>query len=134
MPRDALVLFASLLAIALFATLRGVVAEEGSPGAKRPLDLPVGNYGEVAVEDVPEIVSFWGSELEGDGFFWCFPAYIFCGNTLAFEGIKDQVAAAVNQLGRRTKFTLVAYNYDTIVWRRTAQFATKVNKAEPSRG
>jgi hypothetical protein len=47
-------------------------------GAKRPLDLPAGGTGTTAEdEDLPETINFFGSEYEGDGFFWCFSAYEF---------------------------------------------------------
>jgi hypothetical protein len=49
-----------------------------STGVKRPLDLPAGGEGTSAEEeDIPETINFFGSEYEGDGFFWCFSAYEF---------------------------------------------------------
>ncbi len=131
MVRGTLLLFAGLLSLAVITTVSVVIAEEGgSSGAKRPLDLPVGKPGEAEEEeDAPETISFWGSELEGDAFFWCFPAYSFCGVSTVFEGIKDQVQSSVNQLSRRVKFALVAYNTQTYVWRQRSQLATPSNKA-----
>lgn len=52
--------------------------EEGGGTAKRPLDLPSGGPGGPnEEEDAPETINFFGTEFEGDGFFWCFAAYEF---------------------------------------------------------
>ena len=54
--------------------------QDGAGGANqlRPLDLPAGGPGgQEDDEDAPETISFFGSEYEGDAFFWCFAAYEF---------------------------------------------------------
>lgn len=47
-------------------------------GAKSPLDLPSGGPGDRQDdEDAPETITFYGSEYEGQAFFWCFHAFNF---------------------------------------------------------
>lgn len=128
--RGILILAVVLLPILGIAAFNAAVAEEPNSGVKKPLDLPAGKAGtSEEEEDAPETISFWGSELEGDAFFWCFPAYSFCGDTSVFGTIKDEIAAGVNQLSRRVKFDLVAYNDQTYVWQRRSVYATPSNKA-----
>lgn len=61
------------LAVLLSSSL--VIADSDS---RRPLDLPVrGVNNDEDEEDQPETILFYGSEFEGDGFFFCFPAFDF---------------------------------------------------------
>lgn len=67
-----------LLLLALVPAFAFAVwADEGVVG-KTPLDLPAGGLGsDDDDEDAPETINFFGSEYEGDAFFWCFAAYEF---------------------------------------------------------
>ncbi|MCI0650579.1 MAG: hypothetical protein L0Z55_01705 [Planctomycetes bacterium] len=107
-----------------------IYSEESESSAKQPLDLPAGGQGTSEDdEDAPETIVFYGQEIEGDAFFWCLPAYSFCGDTTVFEAIKAEVTDSVNSLSVRSKMDLVAYNSETYVWRPRAQNASQSNKA-----
>ncbi len=104
--------------------------DNGRSGLKRPLDLPAkGAAKQEEDEDAPETILFYGQEFEGDAFFWCIPAYGFCGETDTFASIRTEVTNAVTQLTSRSMIDLVAYNSATYVWRPKAQRATGGNKA-----
>ena len=65
---------ALLIAIALGTTvLSSWMLAQGQPVDSGPLDLPRVGAGVAAddEEDAPECITFYGSEYEGDGFFWC---------------------------------------------------------------
>lgn len=69
-----------LLLMALVPALCFAVwAEDGVPkGSKQPLDLPSGGISDDQDdEDAPETIRFFGSEYEGEAFFWCFHAFNF---------------------------------------------------------
>jgi len=121
-----------LLGLALVCfTSTMVQAEDGSSSArvKRPLDLPAkGANQDEEEEDAPETILFYGAEFEGDAFFWCIPAYGFCGETATFTSIRGEVTNALTQLTSRSLIDLVAYNSATYVWRPQAQRATGANK------
>jgi hypothetical protein len=51
---------------------------DSGTGAKQPLDLPAGGLNaDEDDEDAPETINFYGSEYEGQAFFWCFHAFNF---------------------------------------------------------
>ena len=65
-----------LLILALIPALSFGLWADG--GTKKPLDLPAGGVGtEQDDEDAPETIQFYGSEYEGEAFFWCFHAFNF---------------------------------------------------------
>ena len=105
----------------------------GDEGArlKTPLDLPSGGLaGDDEEEDAPETITFYGNEFEGDGFFWCFPAYGFCGVTTAFELIKQEITQSMNQLSQTSWIGLVAFNIQTPhIWSPMPKLATIANKS-----
>jgi hypothetical protein len=112
-----------------FSTLGS--ASDVSPSVKRPLDLPAGGRpadGDEE-EDAPETIMFYGSELEGDCFVWCFPAYGFCGETTVFTAIRAEISAALGQLSNNSDFDLVCYNSTTYVWRPTVCPGNVQNRA-----
>lgn len=97
---------------------------------KAPLDLPAGKIASSDKdEDSPESIIFYGAEVEGDSFFWCIPAYGFCGDTTPFELIKQEVTTSLNQLSPRSWFSIVGYNSATYVWSYVGLRATPGNKA-----
>ena len=65
-----------LFFVPVFCFAVGAVGE--TAGAKRALDLPAGGPGTGEDdEDAPETIHFYGSEYEGEAFFWCFHAFNF---------------------------------------------------------
>ena len=63
------------LALCLAMVAFTTVSSQERPG-KTPLDLPVGGSGSGEdEEDAPEVISFYGLEIEGDSFNFCFAAY-----------------------------------------------------------
>ena len=68
-----------LLVLALVPVLSFALFADGNAAAgKKPLDLPAGGIGTSDDdEDAPETIQFYGSEYEGEAFFWCFHAFNF---------------------------------------------------------
>ena len=66
------VLFLAFLLSFLALTL---AASDRSPVLKNPLDLPAGGGLTEEEEDVFEVIQFYGLEIEGDSFHFCFAAY-----------------------------------------------------------
>ncbi|MEM7263957.1 MAG: hypothetical protein AAF488_18370, partial [Planctomycetota bacterium] len=98
------------LGLALAFTSTTAFADTESVNKRRPLDLPTGKIGaDEEEEDLPETILFYGQELEGDAFFWCIPAYGFCGETDTFTAIRAEVTNALTQLTSRSMIDLVAY-------------------------
>ena len=123
------ILFALMVPALVCFALTATAQEEGGL-VRQPLDLPAaGQAGQQDDEDAPESITFYGSEIEGDGFFFCFPAYAFCGITDEFYAITDEVADSINALSSRSWFDLVAYNSQPYVWSQRARRATNGNKA-----
>lgn len=121
-----------LLGVALLtvSTVGTTFASDGR-GVRQPLDLPAGLTGppEEDEEDSPETIVFYGSELEGDAFFWCFPIYGFCGDLTVYQSIREEINSALMQLSKRSLFSLVGYNSQTYVWSYQAKKANEANKA-----
>ncbi|MEM7263371.1 MAG: hypothetical protein AAF488_15385, partial [Planctomycetota bacterium] len=70
MPR--MRLFSLVLVFGILSATTGWIVAQDSGTARRPLDLPTPGAGsEEEDEDAPESITFYGSEYEGDGFFWC---------------------------------------------------------------
>ena len=67
-----------LLVLALVPVLSFALFADGTASSKKPLDLPAGGIGTSDDdEDAPETIQFYGSEYEGEAFFWCFHAFNF---------------------------------------------------------
>ncbi|MFN0059183.1 MAG: hypothetical protein ACKVX7_12045 [Planctomycetota bacterium] len=107
------------------------VADDGSNSfTKRPLDLPSGGINEDDdEEDLPESIVFYGAEIEGDAFLWCFPVFGFCGETTVFNAIKSEIANGLQQVSNRTEFDLIGYNSQTYIWRLDPPKGNAANKA-----
>ena len=120
-----------LVSLGLATTVIGSDGTDGLGLGKRALDLPAGGLGdEEESEDAPESIVFYGTEFEGDAFFWCFPAYGFCGETTVFSAIRTEVRSALDQLSPRAWMAFVGYNTATpSVWSYQAKKATTANKA-----
>ncbi len=105
-----------------------IVAQDG--GLRRPLDLPSGGAGNNEDdEDAPETITFYGSEYEGDGFFWCLDKSCSMGWSGEIGTLKAEVAIAVNQLSARAEFGVVAFSSNTLTWSPQPKKASGGNKA-----
>lgn len=125
-------LFTAAIALALvLPTVGSSVFAADSNQARRPLDLPAGlvRASEEEEEDSPETILFFGSEIEGDAFFWTFPIYGFCGDLTVYQSIREEINAALSQLSRRSLMSLVGYNSQSYVWSYQAKKANEANKA-----
>ncbi|MFQ5654296.1 MAG: VWA domain-containing protein [Planctomycetota bacterium] len=110
-----------------------IVAQSGDGSGsvtKRPLDLPSGGRGEEEdEEDAPETITFYGSEYEGDGFFWCLDKSCSMGWNGEINTLKQEVTQAVNSLSTRAEFSLVSFSGNTVVWSPFPQKANPATKA-----
>ncbi len=67
-----------LLALVPALTFLVWTGQADGSSENRPLDLPSGGIGDGEDdEDAPETINFYGSEYEGEAFFWCFHAFNF---------------------------------------------------------
>ncbi len=123
--------------LALVSAIFGVcISAQGDDGvAKRPLDLPSGGRGvDEDEEDEPETITFYGSEFEGDGFFWCLdrsgsmlsPAG---GGEASIDVLKRETTESVNQLSRFSEFSLVSFASNVDVWSEEPRKASLSYKA-----
>ena len=120
----------ALLLLLAVLVIPGFMFSVSAGSGSTPLDLPArGLADNEDDEDAPETITFYGSELEGQHFFFCFPAYSFCGVFETFISIKEEVAAAVMQMSPRVRFSAVAYNTETYVWQWKLKRGTMANKA-----
>lgn len=121
----------TLCAAVAFVFGSGSAFASDANDVRRPLDLPAGllKADEEDEEDSPETILFYGSEFEGDAFFWCFPIYGFCGDLTVYQSIREEINAALSQLSRRSLMSLVGYNSQTYVWSYQAKKATEANKS-----
>ncbi len=79
-------------------------------GAATPLDVPSGYAnGNEEEEDEPETITFYGSDFEGDGFFWCLDkSCSMSGSPLAT--LKSETTNAVQQLSKYSEFGIISFN------------------------
>ncbi|MFN0057701.1 MAG: vWA domain-containing protein [Planctomycetota bacterium] len=85
--------------------------------ARRPLDLPSGGNGsDDDEEDEPEAVTYYGAEIEGDGFFWCLDRSCSMGEGASFTTLKVETTRAIMQLSRNAEFAVVFYSSNLTVW------------------
>ena len=99
----------------------GTLLSADEIGLRKPLDLPAGGAGvDDEEEDAPEAISFYGSEFEGDCFVFIVPAYGFCGETVIFDMIRQEVAQTLNQLSAAST---------TYIWRPECCSASPGHKA-----
>ncbi len=101
---------------------------------RHPLDLPVrvGAIDEEDSEDEPEIVLFYGTEYEGDGFFWCLDFSASMGAEGKIAILKAEVAQAVQSLSARAMFSVVAFNTGTYVWSERPRHGVSAAKSSAS--
>ncbi|MFQ5654297.1 MAG: hypothetical protein ACE5GW_06165, partial [Planctomycetota bacterium] len=125
------ILFLIVVLGLVLGTCGWIIAQTGDGGvAKRPLDLPSGGRGDDEdEEDAPETITFYGSEYEGDGFFWCLDKSCSMGWNGEINTLKQEVTQSVNSLSTRAEFSLVAFSTSTLVWSPFPQKANPATKA-----
>ena len=122
---------AIFLVLALSLGTSAWIVAQDTGELRRPLDLPSGGVGgDEDEEDAPEIITFYGSDYEGDGFFWCFDR----SGSMAWGGVintlKQELTQAVTQLSAQAEFSMVRFNSSFEVWSplpKRATFPNKVN-------
>jgi len=100
-----------LLALFILTLVLPIAASQ----TKRPLDLPSGGPGATEDEDTPEVIDFYGSEYEGDGFFFLLD---ISGSMYgdAMVTLKSEMHSAIDQMSARSDFGIVAYNWQTFIF------------------
>ena len=96
---------------------------------RTPLDLPSGRSGEAdeETEELDEAITFYGSDFEGDAFFWCVDKSCSMGPP-GMALLAAEVTQAVQSLSARSEIGLVAFSNNVIFWRLTPQKANYHNK------
>ena len=123
---------ALLIAIALGTTvLSSWMLAQGQPVDSGPLDLPRVGAGVAAddEEDAPECITFYGSEYEGDGFFWCLDKSCSMGWAGEIETLRTEVTQSILQLSSHAEFGLNAFSSNTIAWALSPQRASASRKS-----
>ncbi|MCA8959912.1 MAG: hypothetical protein KDC38_05345 [Planctomycetes bacterium] len=122
-------------ALILVVGLVALIARAGFPDdsdvakATVPLDLPApGRGAEELDEDAPESITFYGSEYEGDAFFWCLDKSCSMGWDGEIETLKQETTDAILQLSSRAEFGINAFSSNTVVWASGPRRASTANK------
>ena len=84
---------------------------------KRPLDLPSGGIGsEEDEEDSPDVIHFYGSDYEGNGFFWC----LDYSGSMEWDGqiavLKQEMSTVISSLSRHADFNICAFGSSFVLW------------------
>jgi hypothetical protein len=83
----------------------------GGTGTKENLDLPFDARGESEEEeDAPEIVNFYGQQLEGDGFFYVVDRSWSMGDNGELDIAKREMVRNVNEFTSRVQFGMVFFD------------------------
>ena len=83
----------------------------GSVGTKENLDLPVDAVGEnITEEDAPEVVIFYGQQLEGDGFFYTVDRSGSMQDRGELARAKQEIARNIQEFSDRTEFGVVFFD------------------------
>ncbi len=102
----------------------------GLTGTGRPLDLPSGGLGgDDDDEDAPELITYYGSNFEGDAFFWCLDKSCSMGWNGEIGTLIQETTQAIQQLSNRSEFGIVAYSGNTISFSNQPRTATPGAKA-----
>ncbi len=108
-----------------------IAAQSGVRGetTRTPLDIPSGGKGDVGTEeDFVESITFYNSEYEGDGFFWCLDkSGSMMGNKM--QVLMGEMCHALLELSHRSEFTMVAFSSNYLVWREHAAQGISENQA-----
>ena len=84
----------------------------GSVGIKENLDLPVDAGGEniTEEEDAPEVVIFYGQQLEGDGFFYVVDRSGSMTDRGELARAKQEISRNIQEFSDRTEFGVVYFD------------------------
>ena len=83
----------------------------GSVGTKENLDLPVDAVGEnITEEDAPEVVIFYGQQLEGDGFFYAVDRSGSMQDRGELARAKQEISRNIQEFSDRTEFGIVFFD------------------------
>jgi hypothetical protein len=85
----------------------------GGAGIKENLDLPFDALGQAEdEEDAPEIVTFYGQQLEGDGFFYVIDRSSTMQNAGELDRAKKEVVKNISEFSDRVQFGVVFFDAD----------------------
>jgi hypothetical protein len=97
--------------LVVFPTSIKAQAVGGGAGTKENLDLPFDALGEVQdEEDAPEIVTFYGQQLEGDGFFYVIDKSGSMNNAGELDAAKKEVVRNISEFSDRVQFGIVFFS------------------------
>ncbi|MCZ6792261.1 MAG: VWA domain-containing protein, partial [Planctomycetota bacterium] len=84
----------------------------GGTGLKENLDLPFDARGDGAGEDedAPEVVSFYGQNLEGDGFFYTVDRSGSMQNQGELQRAKQEISRNISEFSSKTQFAVVFFD------------------------
>jgi len=100
-------LCAALIGISTDAFAQGI----GGAGVKENLDLPFDAVGEnESEEDAPEVVIFYGQQLEGDGFFYTVDRSGSMQDRGELARAKQEIARNISEFSNRTQFGVVFFD------------------------
>ena len=120
----ALFLLVSLTMIAM--------AGYATEGYRGPLDLPSGGRGAEVEEEAVEVIHFYGSEYEGDAFFWCLDRSCSMDWGGRIGILKAETTAAIQSLTGASEFSVVAFSDWTNSWSSIPREATPANRVAAS--
>lgn len=94
-----------------FVSVGALEAQElGLGGLKENLDLPLDAIGEVGEEEeAPEVVNFYGQNLEGDGFFYSIDASGSMRDSQELTKAKQEITRNVSEFSEKTEFGIVLF-------------------------
>lgn len=83
----------------------------GAVGLKENLDLPFDAAGDnESEEDAPEVVIFYGQQLEGDGFFYTVDKSGSMQDSGELPRAKQEIARNISEFSNRTQFAIVFFD------------------------
>jgi Mg-chelatase subunit ChlD len=87
----------------------------GGGGTKENLDLPFDALGQAEdEEDAPEIVTFYGQQLEGDGFFYVIDRSGSMNDSGELNIAKREVVRNVSEFSERVQFGIIFFAADAL--------------------
>ncbi len=101
------------LCLGVLSLTTGAIAQNvgGGSGVKDNLDLPFDAVGEnESEEDAPEVVIFYGQQLEGDGFFYTIDRSGSMQDSGELGRAKQEISRNVSELSNRTQFGIVFFD------------------------
>src|SRR5688572_20689265 len=103
--------------VALLADLPSLRAQSlgGTAALKENLDLPYDALGDAeAEEDAPEIVTFYGTQLEGDGFFYIIDRSGTMRDSGELEVAKREVSKNITEFSERVFFGVFFFDANLV--------------------